>query len=159
SPATHRNADWMPELGCLYDTSYPDTDPFEPQPGGCCSILPFFLGNLVELPITLVQDHTLWEILRQDSIDAWRRKGDWLIAERGLINVIVHPDYIDSHERLALYDEFLRYVRARVDAEHGWHARPRDVASWWKARAEMEIDDADGNERVVATADSGEYAA
>ena len=66
SPATHRNADWMPELGCLYDSSFPDTDPFEPQGGGCCSIFPFFLGDLVELPITLVQDHTMLEILRAD---------------------------------------------------------------------------------------------
>ena len=65
----HRNADWMPELGCLYDSSFPDTYPFEPQAGGCCSIFPFFLGDLVELPITLVQDHTMWEILRHDAMD------------------------------------------------------------------------------------------
>ena len=30
SPATHRNADWMEELGAAYDSSFPDTDPFEP---------------------------------------------------------------------------------------------------------------------------------
>ena len=35
SPALHRNPEWMPELGCRYDSSFPDTDPFEPQPGGC----------------------------------------------------------------------------------------------------------------------------
>ncbi len=63
SPVTYRNADWMPRLGALYDSSFPDTDPFEPQAGGCCSIFPFFLDDLVELPITLVQDHTMWEIL------------------------------------------------------------------------------------------------
>ena len=95
SPATHRNPDWMPELGSLYDSSFPDTDPFEPQPGGCCSILPYFLEQMVELPITLVQDHTLWEILRQDTIELWTSKSDWIIANGGLVNLITHPDYLD----------------------------------------------------------------
>ncbi len=155
SPGTHRNADWMPDLGCLYDSSFPDTDPFEPQPGGCCSIFPYFLGSLVELPITLVQDHTLWEILREPSIDIWRAKADWVISSRGLINVIVHPDYVSSARRLALYDELLGYLRARLDADNGWHALPRDVAWWWKARAGLSVD---GSDAVVGAVGAGEAA-
>jgi peptidoglycan/xylan/chitin deacetylase (PgdA/CDA1 family) len=107
SPATHRNADWMPELGCSYDSSFPDTDPFEPQPGGCCSIVPFFLGDLVELPITLVQDHTLFEILRERDIELWRRKASWIAQHGGLVNVLVHPDYMLSEQRLDLYERLL----------------------------------------------------
>ena len=53
SPATHRDWRLMPLLGFDYDSSSPDTDPFEPQSGGCCSLLPFHNGELVELPITL----------------------------------------------------------------------------------------------------------
>jgi hypothetical protein len=135
SPATHRNPDWMPELGALYDTSFPDTDPFEPQSGGCCSILPFFLGEMVELPITLVQDHTLWEILRQDTIDIWTAKCDWLIENGGLINPIVHPDYLDTPARLRMYEEFLAYLAEQRDKRDGWHALPREVAEWWRTRA------------------------
>lgn len=132
SPATHRNPDWMPELGCLYDSSFPDTDPFEPQGGGCCSIHPFFLGDLVELPITLVQDHTLWEILREDTIDLWTSKSDWIIANGGLINLITHPDYLDTPARLRMYEEFLDYLSQQSE---GWYALPREVAAWWRARA------------------------
>ena len=137
SPATHRNADWMPELGCLYDSSFPDTDPFEPQSGGCCSIHPFFIGSVVELPITLTQDHTLFEILRERSIDLWREKSDWIIDAHGLINVIVHPDYLLTPARLAFYEGFLVHLRRRIDRDAGWHALPRDVASWWKVRATL----------------------
>ena len=61
SPATQRVWELMPQLGFDYDSSYPDTDPYEPQPGGCCSWLPFFNDDLVELPITLPQDHTLFD--------------------------------------------------------------------------------------------------
>jgi hypothetical protein len=142
SPATHRNAEWMPELGALYDSSFPDTDPFEPQPGGCCSILPFFLGEMVELPITLVQDHTLWEILRQDTIEHWTGKSDWIAANGGLINLITHPDYLDTPARLRMYEEFLEYLAAR---RGGWHALPRDVAAWWRTRAALRcVEDGEG---------------
>ena len=37
SPATHRDWELMPLLGVDYDSSSPDTDPFEPKSGGCCT--------------------------------------------------------------------------------------------------------------------------
>ncbi len=136
SPATHRNADWMPELGCLYDGSFPDTDPFEPQAGGSCSIFPFFIEDLVELPITLVQDHTLWEILDDESIDRWTEKAEWIASNHGLVQLLAHPDYLLSDERLALYDSFLAWLSA-LNRRGGWHALPREVAEWWKERAAL----------------------
>jgi peptidoglycan/xylan/chitin deacetylase (PgdA/CDA1 family) len=139
SPATGRNAEWMHELACGYDSSFPDTDPFEPQPGGCCSIWPFFFGDVVELPITLVQDHTLFEILRDPTDAPWRRKSEWLMRHHGLINLITHPDYLLSDERLARYDRFLGFLAEHRDA--GWYALPRDVAAWWRARARLTCSD------------------
>ncbi len=154
SPATHRNADWMPELGALYDSSFPDTDPFEPQAGGCCSILPYFLDDLVELPITLVQDHTLWEVLRQDSIALWTEKSDWLIENGGLINLITHPDYLDTPARLRMYEEYLEYLAARRD---GWHALPHEVAAWWRIRSALRVVEDGGETRIAG--DGAERAA
>ncbi|MGI8413884.1 MAG: hypothetical protein ACR2QA_15620 [Solirubrobacteraceae bacterium] len=134
SPATHRNADWMHELPCLYDSSFPDTDPFEPVPGGCCSIMPFFFGGVVELPITLAQDHTLFEILRERSIDRWVQKANWIIENHGLINVIIHPDYMLSSTRFDRYRELLELLSRRSD---GWHDLPRNVARWWTERVQL----------------------
>jgi hypothetical protein len=135
----------MPELCAAYDSSFPDTDPFEPQAGGCCSILPFFLGDMVELPITLVQDHTLWEILREETIDLWTQKSDWIVANGGLINLITHPDYLDTPARLRMYEEFLEYLAAQ---EEGWYALPREVASWWRTRSGLRCVE-DGDEATV----------
>lgn len=146
SPATHRNADWMPELGCLYDGSYPDTDPFEPQAGGCCSIFPFFIGDLVELPITLIQDHTLWEILGDESTDRWTEKSEWVAANHGLVQLLVHPDYLLDDRRLALYDSFLGWLTAHNREHHGWHALPRQVAEWWRERAALRCAQGDDGE-------------
>lgn len=146
SPALHRNAEWMGELGCEYDSSFPDTDPFEPQPGGCCSILPYFIGDVVELPITMTQDHTLFEVLRLREIGVWETKAWWLMRHGGLINVLVHPDYMTRPSQLALYGDLLGFLG---EQEGGWHALPRDVARWWRRRSGLRIETAGGEPRVV----------
>lgn len=143
SPAMHRNADWIHEIGSLYDSSFPDTDPFEPQGGGCCSILPFFFGDVVELPVTLVQDHTMWEILRRTDIELWTSKTQWIAERNGLVNVIVHPDYLGPPRHFQMYEQLLRFL-SRLDG--GWHALPRDVAAWWRDRNSLEVrSDGDGD--------------
>lgn len=151
SPATWRNADWMHELGCGYDSSFPDTDPFEPQPGGCCSIWPFFFGDVVELPITLVQDHTLFEILRRPTNQLWEEKSTWLMRHYGLINLITHPDYLLSNENLARYESFLIFLNKHRAA--GWFALPRDVARWWRTRAQARCGSGDSGVRLENAAD------
>ena len=137
SPATHRNADWMHELPAEYDSSFPDSDPFEPQPGGCCSIMPFFFGDVVELPLTMMQDHTMFEILREPGIDRWVEKADWITRHHGLVNLNVHPDYVVEQRYLDRYEAFLEYLAERRDA--AWHALPRDAARWWRQREGLSI--------------------
>lgn len=150
SPATHRRAEWMHELGCLYDSSFPDTDPFEPQSGGCCSILPFMLGDVVELPITLVQDHTLLEILRHSTPQIWIAKSEWVIEHHGLINLITHPDYLDTPQRIAIYDRFLSFLAAQRE---GWHALPCEVARWWRTRMRLGCEPTPDGARIVGDHD------
>lgn len=152
SPATLRRADWMHELGCLYDSSFPDTDPFQPQAGGCCSIFPFMFGDVVELPITLVQDQTLWEILEQRSIDLWVRKSEWVIRNHGLVNIITHPDYFTCPERIAMYEDFLAFL---ADQRGCWHALPRDIAEWWRARTQVRCDEHPDGSRLSGDAQGG----
>ncbi len=131
SESTLRNADWMWRLDALYDSSFPDTDPYEPKAGGCCSIWPYFFGNLIELPITLPQDHTLFDILRHTDISIWQEKATWIEKKGGCILIDIHPDYMKSADRLQLYDSFLSFMKSKSEI---WHALPRDVAQWWKIR-------------------------
>jgi hypothetical protein len=136
SPATQRSWELMPTMGFDYDSSYTDSDPYEPQPGGCCTYLPFFNGDLVELPITLPQDHTLFEILQHEDGELWVSKAREIRDRRGMVLVLAHPDYaVDP--RLAkgwqqLLDEF-------QGDETAWQALPREVASWWRDRASSEL--------------------
>jgi len=136
SPATQRSWEFMPRLGFEYDSSYSDTDPYEPQPGGCCTYLPYFNERMVELPITLPQDHTLFTILQHSDADLWVRKAEHLRERHGMVLVLTHPDY--AHDpRLA--DGYKTLLDAFEGDETVWHALPRDVAAWWRQRAASTI--------------------
>jgi hypothetical protein len=145
SPATHRDWDLMPLLGFDYDSSYPDTDPFEPQSGGCCSWLPFFNEEMVELPLTMPQDHTLFTILRQPDERTWVEKAEFLRARGGMALIDTHPDYLADRPVLTAYQRFLERFAHDDDA---WRALPGDVSSWWRRRSQSNLE-RDGEQWVV----------
>ncbi|HEV3363282.1 MAG TPA: hypothetical protein VG795_03945, partial [Acidimicrobiia bacterium] len=132
APATQRTWDWMPLLGFDYDTSYFDTDPFEPQPGGCLSWLPLLNGDMVELPITAPQDHTLFAILEQTDGRIWQEKAEYLRRVGGMVLLLTHPDYTDKAVAVDSYRDLLAAYR---DDGTAWKALPREVAAWWRRRA------------------------
>ena len=138
SPMTHRNPEWMQALDIEYDLSFFDTDPFEPIPGGSMSIWPFQMGRFVELPYTLAQDHTLMVTLGETSPRLWLEKIEFIQKYCGMALLNAHPDYLRNHAYFAIYEDFLKQMSQREDY---WHALPRDVARWWRKRAQLNIDD------------------
>jgi peptidoglycan/xylan/chitin deacetylase (PgdA/CDA1 family) len=132
APATQRTWAWMPLLGFEYDSSSPDSDPYEPIPGGCCSWLPFFNGDMVELPITLPQDHTLFAILGHSDGAMWIDKARRIRVRGGMALVLTHPDYARDPVVLEAYGALLALVQGD---ETAWHALPREVSEWWRRRA------------------------
>jgi len=137
--------DWLHELKIQYDTSTFDTDPFEPQPEGRHTIFPFWVSErlartpdsgYVELPYTLPQDSTLFLLLREQTIDIWVQKLDWIVAHGGMVLVDTHPDYMAfdatrqkrSEYSVKLYEQFLQYLQSQYGQDY-WHALPREVAA------------------------------
>lgn len=132
SPATQRRWEWMPRLGFDYDSSYSDTDPYEPQPGGCCSYLPYFNEDLVELPITLPQDHTVFSILQRPDAEVWRQKAASLRERGAMVLALTHPDYAHDPRVAEGYRSLLESFR---NDDTVWHVLPSEVAAWWRQRA------------------------
>ena len=132
APLTHRHPLWMQALDIEYDLSFFDTDPYEPMAGGTMSLWPFSLGHFIELPYTLVQDHTLTAVLGETTPRIWLEKVDFIRKYSGLALVITHPDYLRDPQTWRIYADFLRAMRNAADF---WHALPRDVARWWRRRA------------------------
>jgi peptidoglycan/xylan/chitin deacetylase (PgdA/CDA1 family) len=149
APATQRGWDLIPELGFEYDSSYPDSDPYEPQRGGCCSWLPFFNRETVELPITLLQDHTLFVILGRPDATAWLEKLELLRRTGGMALLITHPDYMLDPARLDAYARLLERAGSHDDV---WRALPREVSAWWRRRAASRLELVAGQWRVAGPA-------
>ncbi len=133
SPATHRVVAWLSELPFSYDCTMPHSDPFEPIPGGTAVPWPFFHGDVVELPYTAPQDHTLFNLLGHRDGTLWREQLDALVASNGLFQVLSHPDreYLGRPRIGEAYRELLEAIAGR---EGIWVALPRDIADWWRRR-------------------------
>ncbi|HTW41575.1 MAG TPA: hypothetical protein VMD79_04630 [Solirubrobacteraceae bacterium] len=137
SPATHRQWDLMPLLGFDYDSSYPDTDPFEPQGGGCCTWLPFFNQEVVELPMTMPQDHTMFVILRHRDETAWIEKAEFLRSRDGMALLDTHPDYLLDARIMRAYGRLLERYAHEPSA---WKPLPHEVSDWWRRRAASRVE-------------------
>jgi hypothetical protein len=132
SPLMMRNPEWLQALQIEYDLSFFDTDPFQPIPGGVMSIWPFFIGRFVELPYTLAQDCDLTLVLGEVTPRLWLEKVDFIEKYYGMVLLNTHPDYLAKAVCWNVYAEFLNIMKGR---DGYWHALPRDVARWWRARA------------------------
>lgn len=144
----YRNADWYEAFDFSYDMSLPNVAHLDPQRGGCCTVMPFFIGNLVELPVTCTQDYTLFQILGDYSLDLWKKQIALIREKHGLASFIVHPDYVIEQRAQDTYKALLAHL-AQLRADDGiWCALPRDVATWWRQRSQMELVNENGQWHV-----------
>ncbi len=139
SPVLYRNVEWMHKLDFDYDMTFPNVGHLDPQRGGCCTVMPYFIGNMVELPLTTIQDYSLFNILGNFSIDLWKEQIAVISANNGLISFNIHPDYLKGKKAMDTYTSLLAYLKDFVAANDVWAALPGDVAGWWRARDNMSI--------------------
>lgn len=137
--AMYRNQDWLNALDFSYDMSVPNVAHLEPQRGGCCTVMPYFVGNLVELPLTATQDYSLFHILNDYSIDLWKRQIDLIRGKNGLISFICHPDYLIGRRARRTFESLLAHLRTTIDSHRVWAALPGEVDVWWRARQKMKL--------------------
>jgi hypothetical protein len=117
----------------------PNVAHVDPQRGGCCTIFPFFVGNVVELPLTTTQDYPLYNILRSDPMTMWTKQLDSIVARHGLASFIIHPDYTMEPEKQELYRELLRMLTKYGKERNVWLALPGEVDTWWRERNGMTL--------------------
>jgi hypothetical protein len=144
----YRNQEWYGALDFSYDTSVPNTARLDPQRGGCCTVLPYFIDRLIELPVTITQDYSLFHILNDYSIDLWKQQIEFILESHGLINGIIHPDYIVSSRERVVFENLLAHL-AKLREERGiWTALPKDVARWWRQRSKMKLVEDESGVRI-----------
>jgi hypothetical protein len=141
----YRNLDWYDAYEFSYDMSMPNVAHLEPQRGGCCTVFPYFVGKILEIPLTTCQDYSLFQILNDYSIDLWKMQLDLLRKRNGLMSFIAHPDYLIDSRAQKVYKTLLEYLQQMVHREKIWMALPGEVDAWWRARSKMELVQKNGN--------------
>jgi len=145
TPSMLRNPEWLYELDVKHCTSTFDTDPFEPQPYGIGTIFPFYMKDktsgkgFVELPYTLPQDFTLFILMKEQTIDIWEKKLDWVAKKGGMALLNTHSDYMGFNGRklgteeypVEYYIEFLKFIKAKYEGDY-YHGLPIEIARFWK---------------------------
>jgi hypothetical protein len=139
SACMYRNVDWYEELEVSYDMSVPNVAHLEPQRGGCCTVFPYFIGKLLELPLTTIQDYSLFHILGDYSIELWKKQIELIIEKHGLISFITHPDYLLNPRSIAVYTTLLAHLSDLRREKQIWIARPGDINRWWRERDAMRL--------------------
>lgn len=149
SARMHRNAELFDAIEAAYDMSVPNVAHLEPQRGGCCTVFPYFIGKILELPLTTSEDYSLFHILGDYSIGLWKQQIALIHAGHGLISVLVHPDYIYNSPRgLVAYKELLNHLARLRDSEGLWVAAPGEVNRWWRERSQMTLVRENGQWRI-----------
>jgi hypothetical protein len=135
----YRKPEWYDALQLSFDMSMPNVAHLDPQPGGCCTVMPYFIGDILELPLTTVQDYTLFHLLNERSIDLWKDQVKLILAKNGLASFVIHPDYITEPDTRSVYQSLLRYLQDLGRQTPLWFALPSEIDSWWRTRSQMSL--------------------
>jgi hypothetical protein len=144
----YRRQDWFDELDFAYDMSVPNVAHLDPQHGGCCTMMPYFVGKMLELPVTTTQDYPLFHILNDYSIDLWKIQIDLIMEKHGLMSFIVHPDYVIGSRERSVYQALLSHLAQLREDRNVWIAKPDDVNHWWRQRAKMKLIEDENGMRI-----------
>ena len=137
--AMYRNQDWYDVFDFSYDMSVPNVAHLEPMRGGCCTVMPYFVGKIVELPLTTLQDYSVFYILNEYSIDTWKTQLNLIRSRNGLMSFITHPDYLIGRRNRKVFEALLDHLRQIIAAEKIWAPLPGEVDRWWRDRNEMKL--------------------
>ena len=148
SGALYRNPDWYDAFAFSYDMSVPNVGHLDPQRGGCCTVMPYFIGNIVELPLTTTQDYSLFHILGNFSTDLWKQQISLILEKHGLISFIIHPDYIIQERPRKIYIALLEHLSQLRSEANIWMPIPGDVDAWWRQRSQMRLRQVGGTWRI-----------
>lgn len=139
SAVLYRRQEWFNLLEFEYDMSVPNVGHLDPQRGGCCTIMPYFVGGILELPVTTTQDHSLFNVLHDFRMDLWKQQTQQILEHHGLMNFIIHPDYILGDKAQNAYKRLLSLLAALRGDNGVWIPLPREVNRWWRQRDRMTL--------------------
>jgi hypothetical protein len=116
-----------------YDLTFPDVERGGPYGGlvGAGTVVPFMLGPLLEIPLTLPQDFFVEQVLRlsPDGIGAiWRAKLEAVVNRGGVAVVNTHPLWVNP-ARPAMWQAYQGLLATIAGDSRLWVTTPSSVVS------------------------------
>ena len=113
----------LEEAGYSYDTSIPAWEPKHPStmgPHGIGTVYPLNLYGIIEIPVSVPQDHQMIKILGlnvEQTVKNWLKITEAIKELGGICVFLIHPDYdLANHNNLNLYEELLNFLETDNDA-------------------------------------------
>jgi len=132
------------KAGYEYDSSMPSWEPLSPtslQPHGVGTVFPFLVSGLVEIPVSMPQDHQLIRVgglSLEKAVDQLIEVSRWIKKIGGACVLLVHPDYEFGQE--SGRDEYRRLLEAFSSDPTCDVMTLGEMARWWTYRQESAID-------------------
>jgi len=117
APLLQHNANILEALervGYAYDSSVPTWEPNHPSSMGPCgvgTVYPLHTDGIVEIPVTLPQDHQMNQVLglsAKQTVKKWLEMVYLIKKLEGVGTILVHPNHKIGHSRKSdIYEELL----------------------------------------------------
>ena len=137
--------DSLAEAGYEYDSSMPSWEPLSPtsfKPHGVGTVFPFVISNIVEIPVSMPQDHQLiraGDLSIAEAVDYLVKLSGWIKNVGGACVLLVHPDYEFSNgEGLREYRRLLEFLSSDPSCDI---MTLTEMARWWALRYRSSIND------------------
>ena len=136
--------DSLAEAGYGYDSSMPSWEPLSPtslKPHGVGTVFPFAISDLVEVPVSMPQDHQLIRaggLPVPEAVDYLVEISAWIKNVGGACVLLIHPDYeFSDGEGLGEYRRLLESFRSDPLCDI---MTLDEMARWWGKRQGSHID-------------------
>ena len=133
------------KAGYEYDSSMPSWEPLSPtslKPHGVGTVFPFLISGLVEIPVSMPQDHQLIRVGGLGvaaAVDQLLEVSRWIRKAGGACVLLVHPDYEFGQEEGR--DEYLRLLTSFRSDPACDIMTLGEMARWWIYRQESYVDE------------------
>ena len=130
------------KAGFEFDSSVPSWEPLSPtslKPHGVPTIFPFWAEGVLEIPVSLPQDHQFLRVLQHtpsETVDRLLELSRWIKELGGACIVLVHPDYeFGRPENEGHYQRLLEsFLSDKCDV-----MTLGEIADWWDTRRDAVI--------------------
>jgi hypothetical protein len=142
------------ESGYEYDSSCPSWEILSPtsmRPHGVGTVFPFEMNGVLEIPVSLPQDHQLIRVAGQtpaDAVDLLLSLSTWVRGLGGPCVLLVHPDY--ELADAGSLSEYRRLLEGFASDPACQTMTLGEMADWWKHRASAHWDLVRERPRVIS---------